>query len=46
MFYSYLIIISMSLLYNQDKIVPFLKIISFYDKIEITGDSIRDLKQI
>ena len=32
MFYSYLMMINMSLLYNQDKIVQFPKIVLFYNK--------------
>ena len=41
MFYSYLMMINMSLLYNQDKIAQFPKI----KKTEITKDAIRDLNK-
>lgn len=32
MFYSYLMMINMSLLYNQDKIIQFLQTVLFYNK--------------
>lgn len=43
MFYSYLMMINMSLLYNQDKIIQFPQIVLFYiiKKTEITVDAIR-----
>lgn len=45
MLYTYLMMINMPLLYNQDKIVQFPKIVPFViKKTEIIKDSIRDLK--